>query len=450
MTMDERRIAVHEFLVFTFMIFLFTFIQKIIHIFSENNMKGQEISRREFISRSGLILGGLCTAVFSPALLEDFFSCIGRNAIQDYTQNLYKYAPAARYWISIESKNVSCTTCHNPVQIKGEKSFDHEGVPVKCLLCAQGCVIKENEHGRCRARMNVGGKLKSLVYGRPIAIHTDPIEKKPFYHFMPGSLAYSLATSGCPLSCQFCQNWEISQSKPEDVPVSYRTADNIVSDAKSEKVPVIAFTYNEPTVFFEYLTDIAGEAKKRNIRTALISCGLMNSDPLKDMCSVLDAVKIDLKGYSEDFYRKVCSAELKPVLQSIKQISRTKVHLEIVNLVVPTLNDSDKMLNGLADWITGEVGTDVPVHFTRFHPDYKLQNLPPTPIATLEKARNIAMSKGIKYAYVGNIPGHEGNSTYCPSCKKAVVKRTGMFTVENHIKKGRCKYCGCGIAGVWD
>jgi pyruvate formate lyase activating enzyme len=176
----------------------------------------------------------------------------------------------------------------------------------------------------------------------------------------------------------------------------------------------------------------------------------MNEDPLKEMCEVLDAIKIDLKGFSEDFYRKVCSAELIPVLRSVKQVSKSNVHLEIVNLVVPTLNDSDKMLHELSDWIISEIGPDVPIHFTRFHPDYKLLNLPPTPIATLERAREIAISKGIHYAFVGNVPGHEGNCTYCPKCKKIVIKRSGMFITEIHLKNGKCEYCGYAIAGVWD
>jgi pyruvate formate lyase activating enzyme len=316
-------------------------------------------------------------------------------------------------------------------------------------LCAEGCIIKVNEKGRCRARIDIDGKLKSLVYGRPIAIHTDPIEKKPFYHFLPGSYAYSLATAGCPLSCQFCQNWEISQATPEAVQAKYISPGEITIAAQSQNVPVIAFTYNEPTVFTEYLTDTARAAKEKNLRSVLVSCGFMNEDPLIEMCEVLDAIKIDLKGFSEDFYRKVCSAELKPVLRSIKQVSRSKVHLEIVNLVVPTLNDSKKMLNNLADWVINEIGPDVPIHFTRFHPDYKLLNLPPTPIETLERAREISMSKGIHYAFVGNVPGHAGNSTYCPKCGRVVIKRTGMFTTEIHLKKGKCGYCGYPIAGVW-
>jgi len=411
-------------------------------------VKGQFLSRRKFISKSALIFGGAYAAINSTALINNLYGWVNKRIQTDYKQELYRNSPIAKYWTSTSAKN-NCFDCHSSSQINWKSQFDHGETIVKCLLCAQGCVIKENQSGKCRARMNINGNLKSLVYGRPISIHVDPIEKKPFYHFLPGSQAYSLATAGCPLSCQFCQNWEISQAKPEDYQVKYISPEEIVSNSKSQNIPIIAFTYNEPTVFIEYLTVISRQAKKNNLRSVLISCGFMNPEPLKEMCEVLDAIKIDLKGFSEDFYHKVCSAELKPVLRSIKQISKSKVHLEIVNLVVPTLNDSENMLNELCDWITGEIGPDVPIHFTRFHPDYKLLNLQPTPISTLEHARDIAMSKGINYAFVGNVPGHEGNSTYCPSCKKIVVKRTGMFTTEIHIKNGRCEYCGHKIAGVW-
>ncbi len=298
--------------------------------------------------------------------------------------------------------------------------------------------------------MNVEGEMRSLVYGRPVAVHIDPIEKKPFYHFLPGSSAFSLATSGCPLHCKFCQNWEISQSRPEDFSTGFFSPQSVVDSASSRQAPVIAFTYNEPTVFTEYLTDIARAAKTPKIRCVLVSCGFMNAEPLTEMCELLDAIKIDLKGFSEDFYRKVSSAELQPVLRSIKQIRKSRAHLEIVNLVVPTLNDSEKMLHSLAEWVMGELGPDIPVHFTRFHPDYQLLNLPPTPVATLELAREIAMKQGIRYAYVGNVPDHPGNHTYCPSCGKAVIKRNSIFLVEMNLNAGKCKFCGKPVAGVWN
>jgi pyruvate formate lyase activating enzyme len=297
--------------------------------------------------------------------------------------------------------------------------------------------------------MNVKGELRSLVYGRPMAIQVDPIEKKPFYHFLPGSEAFSLATSGCPLRCKFCQNWQISQSLPEDYETRFTPPADIAGEAAARGAPVIAFTYNEPTVFTEYLTDIARAGKKLKLRHVLISCGFMNAEPLTEMCEVLDAIKIDLKGFDEGFYKNVSQAELRPVLSSIKQIAKSGTHLELVNLVVPTLNDSERMMRGLAEWVMEEIGPDVPVHFTRFHPDYQLLNLPPTPIATLERARDIALRAGIHYAFVGNVPGHPGNHTYCPACKKEVIKRDGMFVTEMNLKNGKCKFCGRAIAGVW-
>ncbi len=367
----------------------------------------------------------------------------------DRAGDLIRTAPKARYWISTASPGVDCMKCHKPgdnFQGKG-----HTGKPaiVKCLLCAQGCVIAKGERGRCRARMNVDGELRTLVYGRPVSIHVDPIEKKPFYHFLPGSDAFSFATSGCPLRCKFCQNWEISQSKPEDFDTGFVEPAAMVQAASARRSPVIAFTYNEPTVFTEYLSDTAALAKKQKLRCVMVSCGFMNSEPLKEMCGLLDAIKIDLKGYSDDFYRTVCSAELRPVLNTIRQIAKSGVHLEIVNLVVPTLNDSEKMMGGLVDFILGEIGPDVPIHFTRFHPDFQLLNLSPTPVATLDRMRNHAMSKGIHYAYVGNVPDHPGNHTYCPQCGKAVIQRNSFFITEMNVDRGKCKFCGRAIAGVW-
>jgi len=380
-------------------------------------------------------------------LLYQLFKSESSSAFAgDKLQRLVESAPIARYWISNASSDVDCASCHeNAVQA----GYKHAEVTVRCLLCANRCFMSDGERGRCRARINDNGVLKSLVYGRPITTHIDPIEKKPFYHFVPQSQAFSLATSGCALRCKFCQNWEISQSAPEDYSVKYTPPLSIVNASESRNVPIIAFTYNESTVFTEYMTDIARVANSHGLRSVLISCGFMNEEPLDEMCDVLSAIKIDLKGFSEDFYRDVCSAHLAPVLRSIKQVARRGNHLEIVNLVVPTLNDSDKMLHNLVDWVLGEVGPDVPVHFTRFHPDYQMLNLPPTPIHTLEKARDIAMEKGIHYAFVGNVPGHSGNHTYCPGCGKAIIVRQGFFVRKVDLVDGKCKHCNTEIKGVW-
>jgi pyruvate formate lyase activating enzyme len=360
-------------------------------------------------------------------------------------------APKARYWISAASPGSQCERCHEPGRALKNKEPKGHSNTVRCLLCARNCILPEGETGKCRARMNINGELRSLVYGRPIpaAIHVDPIEKKPFYHFLPGSEAFSLTTSGCPLRCKFCQNWEISQSRPEDFNPPFIRPAEIVRAATSRKSPIIAFTYNEPTVFIEYLADIAALARKQKLRCVMVSCGFMNAEPLAELCRILDAIKIDLKGFSQDFYKNVCDAELRPVLNSIRQIARSGIHLEIVNLVVPSLNDSEKMLSGLVDWIVGEIGPEVPIHFTRFHPDYQLLNLPATPVAALERARDAAMKKGIRYAYVGNVPDHPGNNTYCPQCGKAVIKRSAIFLTELNVEHGCCKFCGKRIAGVW-
>jgi pyruvate formate lyase activating enzyme len=357
-------------------------------------------------------------------------------------------APRARYWVSGAAATGECGGCH-PGARGLDRAHVHDRTAVACQLCAQRCTISTGRSGRCRARKNVGGELRSLVYGRPAAVHVDPIEKKPFFHFLPGSAAYSLGTVGCPLSCKFCQNWQISQAQPDDVDAAYMGPSAVVDAALGRRAPVVAFTYNEPAVFAEYALDIAAAGRRRGLRHVMVSCGFMNERPLADLCRVLDAVKIDLKGFSEDFYRTVSGAALAPVLRSIVQIRKAGVHLEIVNLVVPTLNDAEASLARLASWVMSELGADVPLHFTRFHPDYQLLNLAPTPVATLERARDMAMARGLRYVYVGNVPGHPGNHTYCPKCRTRVITRQDFFVLESSLKDGRCGACRCPIAGVW-
>ncbi len=405
------------------------------------------LTRRELLLTTARLApaagyAGLAAATPLPSLL----SGLAASRLDD----LLKSAPKARYWTSVAQAAGNCAACHTPGSLPPGKQAAHAAGLVKCLLCAQGCAIRPGERGKCRARANVNGELRSLVYGRPLAVHLDPIEKKPFYHFLPSSTAFSLGTSGCPLRCKFCQNWELSQSSPEDYQTAVTPPARVASAAASREARSVAFTYNEPTVFTEYVVDVAREARRQGLRAVMVSCGFMNQAPLAEMCDALDAIKIDLKVYSEQFYRTVCGAELAPVLRSIAQIARSGRHLEIVNLVVPTLNDSDASLQALAGWVAGEIGPDVPIHFTRFHPDYQLLNLPPTPVATLERARQIAIDKGIRFAYVGNVPGHPGNHTYCPKCGKAIVKRSDFFVSELHLKSGRCAYCGERIPGIWE
>src|SRR5512137_359079 len=387
------------------------------------------ISRREFLqalARLAPLLGGSGLILSEPALLRALPDILDGAAFAgDWTDELIRDAPRARFWSAAA---------------KGH---------VQCHLCARGCLLDEGERGQCRSRMNVRGEMKSLVYGRPVSVHVDPIEKKPFYHFLPGSQAYSIGTTGCPLRCKFCQNWQTSQASPEDYRVRFTPPGDIVQTVRSRKAPVIAYTYNEPLVFTEYLLDIASAARPRGMRSVMVTCGFMAQAALAEMCKALDAVKVDLKGYSESFYRDACGAELKPVLRTIKQIAKSRVHLEIVNLVVPTLNDADRMIADLCEWVMGELGPDVPLHFSRFRPDYQMPHRPPTPTATLEWARSIAMARGLRYVYVGNVPGHPGNNTLCPSCKKEVIRRTLFFVEGSNIKNGKCGYCGKRIAGVF-
>jgi len=319
---------------------------------------------------------------------------------------------------------------------------------VQCELCPNGCVLENGRHSRCRARMNKDGTLYSLVYGKPCAVHVDPIEKKPFNHFLPGTTAFSIATAGCVLSCKFCQNWQISQAKPEDTDTVDLPPDAVVRQTILYGCKSVTYTYTEPTVFYEYMYDTAIIAKKYGVKNTMHSCGYINEKPLRKLSKYLDAADIDLKGFTEDFYSKVCNGSLKPVLNSLIVLKDEGVWLEITNLVIPTLNDDMKTVREMCKWILKNLGPDVPVHFSRFVPLYKLTNLPPTPIETLTGARKTAMDAGLKFVYIGNIR-HEGESTFCPKCKKLLIERVGFFVKQNNIANGKCKFCNTSIPGVW-
>jgi len=319
---------------------------------------------------------------------------------------------------------------------------------VQCELCPNGCVLDEGQHSRCRARMNKGGVLYSLVYGKPCAVHVDPIEKKPFSHFLPGTTAFSIATAGCVLSCKFCQNWQISQARPEDTDTYDLPPDEVVRKAMFYECRSISYTYTEPTVFYEYMYDTAVIAKKYDIKNTMHSCGYINEKPLRKLSKYMNAANIDLKGFTEDFYNRICNGSLKPVLNSLVVLKQEGVWLEITNLVLPTLNDDMKTIREMCKWIKKNLGVDTPIHFSRFYPQYKLDNLPPTPLETITEARKTAMDVGLKYVYIGNIR-HEGENTYCPKCKKMLIEREGYFVKQNNIANGKCKFCSTSIAGVW-
>lgn len=320
---------------------------------------------------------------------------------------------------------------------------------IECVLCPRECTVSEGQRGFCGVRENKNGEYFTLVYGNPCSVHTDPIEKKPFFHFLPGSNAFSFSTAGCNLNCRFCQNWEISQSKPEDVECVSLPPVDLISAAIQNRCRSVVGTYAEPTVFYEYMLQAAKEARKRNLKSAIVSSGFINPEPLRELCRHVDAIKIDFKAYDPDFYMNVCYGKLKPVLESMKIIKNLGVWLEIVNLVIPTLNDDMTKIKDMSEWIKKNLGGDVPLHFSRFYPMYKMKNLPSTPISTLNKAVKTAREAGIEYVYVGNVPGNSHENTYCHKCRKLLIERVSYIIKSNNIIKGKCMFCKAAIPGVW-
>jgi pyruvate formate lyase activating enzyme len=324
-----------------------------------------------------------------------------------------------------------------------------ENQHVQCTLCPRECHVAPGERGYCGVRENRGGRYYTLVHGNPCAAHVDPIEKKPFFHVLPRSRSFSLATAGCNFDCKFCQNWEISQALPEETVNLDLPPERVVDLAIEYQCRSIASTYVEPTIFFEYMMDIGIKAKDRGILNVYHSNGYINAEPLERLTQYLDAACIDLKAFSDRFYQTMTEGTLGPVLKTLQTLRRTGTHLEIVNLMIPTKNDNLDEVRQMTVWIKEELGPDVPLHFTRFYPMYKLRNLPPTPVKTLEEARTTALASGLEYVYIGNVPGHEGENTYCPGCKALLIQRTGYLIREIHLKDGKCKYCGRSIPGIW-
>jgi pyruvate formate lyase activating enzyme len=357
----------------------------------------------------------------------------------------------------------ACAACalFKPTALKAAESGEFKPHParhwvklpeerVKCTLCPKECQVADKERGYCGVRENIGGKYYTLVHSRLCSAHTDPIEKKPLYHFLPGTTAFSIATAGCNMECKFCQNWEISQFRPEQINSHYINPVQVASIALREGARSIAYTYSEPVIFYEYMYDCAVEGNKRNIRSVMISNGYIQEKPMTELIDVLSGVKIDLKAFTEHFYKKYCDGELKPVLKTLELLKKKGIWFEIVVLIIPTLNDSLDENRRMAKWIKRNLGPDVPVHFSRFYPTYKIKNLPRTPVSMLEKIYSVAKEEGLNYVYVGNVPGHETGNTICPKCKKPVVKRWGYKIVEKNIDSaGRCKFCKTPIPGVW-
>lgn len=320
---------------------------------------------------------------------------------------------------------------------------------VRCRLCRFNCLISDGGHGICAVRENRGGTLFSLVYGKLCAEHVDPIEKKPFFHVMPGSSSYSIATVGCNFHCRHCQNYTISQHRP-DAPVTGtpRTPLEIVQRALDTRCSSISYTYTEPTIFFEFAYDTARLARKAGLRNLFVTNGYIGKEALATIAPVLDAANIDLKGFSEEFYRDIVHAKLSEVLDSIIEYRKQGIWIEITTLIIPGLNDSDAELQGLAAFIVTNLGVDTPWHVTGFYPTYKLTDRPPTPIETLRRARDIGRAAGLHYVYEGNVPGEGGENTSCPSCSALLINRYGFAIGTNKIQNGACPDCGVIIPGI--
>ena len=421
------------------------------------NRQAGAVSRRAAIALGAAGIAGLGSA----ATLFDFFAK-WRNA--EAPADTFKGdAPKDEVWNQWQKRG----------WVKEGRHYLELGRNVQCKVCPNNCLLEPGDRSHCRNRINRDGKLYTLVYGNPCTFHVDPVEKKPLYHFLPGTPTFSLATSGCVFRCLNCQNWEISQRKPEETkdprgdeyrlrpPLPAMLTQNEMArlslfpeDAAAVTValgcPSISFTYSEPTAFYEYTQDTCKAARDRRLKNIVVSCGSIEERPARDLYQYVDAAHVDLKGFTEDSYQKLNSGKLAPILSTLKLLRELGVWLEIINLVVPTYTDQLDTIRRMCGWIVKELGPDQPLHFSRFHPQHKLEHLPPTPVATLVKAREIARAEGLRFVYIGNVPGlADAGTTWCPGCKKAVIERDIYALTRLDIAAGKCRFCGTKIAGVW-
>jgi len=385
----------------------------------------KKISRREFLKYALIGIGGLATAAYGynhlfgrkPSALSTTF----KGAAPD---ELWKWSKEAYHYTKI-------------------------GENVQCQVCPHKCSLEPGDRSICRNKVNIKGKLYTLAYGNPCSVHVDPIEKKPLFHFLPTTKIFSIATAGCSFRCLNCQNWEISQSKPEETTNYDLMPKNVIAAALKEKCTSIAYTYSEPVSFYEYMYDTSKIATANNLKNVWVTAGYINKEPLIDLCKYMDAANVDLKSFKDEIYNELNSGKLGPVLDTLKTLKEQKVWFEVTNLIVPTYTDEPDMIRDMCSWLVKNIGEDYPLHFSRFSPAHKLVYLPATPVDTLEKARKIALDSGLNYVYIGNVPGHESENTYCPKCGKIVIERKGYAITQNNLSDGSCKFCGENIAGVW-
>jgi len=377
------------------------------------------MNKRDFLKRSLLGFGGLCSAGCTK-----LFASASQGLIPA-SDDLWKWSKEALFY---------------EVTPRG----------VKCMICPNECTLKLDELSDCRNRINKNDKLYTIAYGNPCAAHVDPVEKKPLYHFLPTSKTFSIATAGCNLACLNCQNWTISQASPTETKNYDLMPADLVDNCIKTNCESIAYTYSEPITFFEYTYDSAKIAASKGIRNILVTAGYINEEPLRYFLKYIDAANVDLKSFSDSIYLKLNAGKLQPILNTLKIMKEEGVWLEITNLIVPGWTDDFNMIREMCEWLHSNGLSDYPLHFSRFHPMYKLTQLPSTPISTLEKARNIALETGIKFVYIGNVPGTNASNTYCPKCKKLLIERLGYQITQNHIKNGKCEFCNETIPGIWN
>jgi pyruvate formate lyase activating enzyme len=320
---------------------------------------------------------------------------------------------------------------------------------IQCHVCPLHCTLKDAETCFCRTRTNHAGTLYNHAYASPCVINVDPIEKTPLLHFQPGIKTLAFGCAGCNLRCLYCQNWQIAQEQPVNTKNFKLTAEDAVEQLRQKDIPAVAFTYTEPVSYLEYAIEVAAAVHKAGKKAVMASGAFVEEVPLKEACAELDGMVLALKGFTEDFYLKVCGVKLAPVLKAIEVAKKSGKWLELTTLVIPTYNDDLKKIKEMVQWVVKNLGTDVPLHFGRFTPEYKMRRVPQTPVNTLEECRNIALAEGVKFAYISNVAPHDGNHTYCPKCKHVVIRRAGFRLLENNLKNGACPSCSTKIPGVW-
>lgn len=390
-----------------------------------------EMSRREFLAKLvklSLVLGA--TPLVSELLIEEAFARKSRRLLKP------------------DKKSSAISSSLNRIEVWHYKKLPNS--LIQCFICPLNCVLEDGETCFCRTRTNYGGTLYNEAYQNPCILQVDPIEKGPFYHYRPATKTLSLGTAGCNLRCIFCQNWQISQKKPcetKNYSVPVQTAPSLAS---TQECGSITFTYTEPVVFSEYVYKVAEAARSVNIPCQVATSGFINERPLREWCKVINAFVVSIKACNDSAYKRICGQPMGPVLDTLKVIRSENKWLELVYVVIPTINDNIKEIGGLAKWISKELGSEVPLHLARFFPAYKLQNLPRTPVKQLEDARKSALDAGLKFVYLDNVPGHPDGNTYCPSCREMLVERVGFKTLQLKVDaSGRCPKCKTQIPGIW-